>query len=260
MLTLFHDIGCNLGWGQMLLGIVCHVGAVFESVVAPNVWSQLQEPVRLLKSRGSYRVQLAPEVVLYYLWEQLHLMLLFVALTGQIPGASQVSTGGATVQRSGGLANYDLLLQQYHQAQLRAGGASLQQQQLTQSARESVKGFQQGGLATPQDRFGLLGLLSVIRMSDPDLTTLALGTDLTTLGLNLNSRENLYKTFASPWADGPIRGEPEFTLPACYVQRAPRLQVQHSFSVLSSFNRMTFQGSGDFFLRCYHWTTTVHFR
>ena len=39
------------------------------------------------------------------------------------------------------------------------------------------------------DRFGLLGLLSVIRMQDPDLTTLALGTDLTTLGLNLNSSE-----------------------------------------------------------------------
>jgi CCR4-NOT transcription complex subunit 2 len=144
-----------------------------------------------------------------------------------------VGAGGATGQRSGGLANYDQLLHQYHQAQLRAaGGGSLQQQQqqqLTQSARESMKGFQQGGLATPQDRFGLLGLLSVIRMSDPDLTTLALGTDLTTLGLNLNSRENLYKTFASPWADGPTRGEPEFTLPACYVQRAPRLQVKHSW-------------------------------
>jgi hypothetical protein len=39
------------------------------------------------------------------------------------------------------------------------------------------------------DRFGLLGLLSVIRMTDPDLNTLALGTDLTTLGLNLNSPE-----------------------------------------------------------------------
>ncbi|KAG0621700.1 hypothetical protein M758_3G042500 [Ceratodon purpureus] len=142
----------------------------------------------------------------------------------QIPGASQVGSGGATAQRSGGLANYEQLLHQYHQAQLRAGGGSLQQQQLAQSGRESMKGFQQGGLAIPQDRFGLLGLLSVIRMSDPDLTTLALGTDLTTLGLNLNSRENLYKTFASPWADGPIRGEPEFTLPACYVQRAPRLQ------------------------------------
>ena len=41
------------------------------------------------------------------------------------------------------------------------------------------------------DRFGLLGLLSVIRMTDPDLNTLALGTDLTTLGLNLNSPEYL---------------------------------------------------------------------
>lgn len=154
-------------------------------------------------------------------------LMLFVALPWQIPGASQVGSGGATAQRSGGLANYEQLLHQYHQAQLRAGGGSLQQQQLAQSGRESMKGFQQGGLAIPQDRFGLLGLLSVIRMSDPDLTTLALGTDLTTLGLNLNSRENLYKTFASPWADGPIRGEPEFTLPACYVQRAPRLQVKH---------------------------------
>ncbi|CAI5460998.1 unnamed protein product [Closterium sp. Yama58-4] len=57
-----------------------------------------------------------------------------------------------------------------------------------------------------------------------NLTTLALGTDLTTLGLNLNSRENLYRTFASPWADGPTRAEPEFSLPACYIQPTPRLQ------------------------------------
>lgn len=39
------------------------------------------------------------------------------------------------------------------------------------------------------DGFGLLGLLSVIRMTDPDLSMLALGSDLTTLGLNLNSPE-----------------------------------------------------------------------
>jgi CCR4-NOT transcription complex subunit 2 len=39
------------------------------------------------------------------------------------------------------------------------------------------------------DRFGLLGLLSVIRMTDADLSMLALGTDLTTLGLSLNSAE-----------------------------------------------------------------------
>jgi CCR4-NOT transcription complex subunit 2 len=42
---------------------------------------------------------------------------------------------------------------------------------------------------TTSDRFGLLGLLGVIRMTDQDLNTLALGCDLTTLGLNLNSSE-----------------------------------------------------------------------
>uniref|UniRef100_A0A061QVX4 CCR4-NOT transcription complex subunit 2 n=1 Tax=Tetraselmis sp. GSL018 TaxID=582737 RepID=A0A061QVX4_9CHLO len=74
------------------------------------------------------------------------------------------------------------------------------------------------------DRFGILGLLPVIRMTDPDLTTLALGTDLTTLGLNLNSPENLYKTFASPWADAPARAEPEYHVPACYLHTPPRLK------------------------------------
>jgi hypothetical protein len=37
--------------------------------------------------------------------------------------------------------------------------------------------------------YGLKGLLKIIRMSDLDLNTLALGTDLTTLGLDLNSTE-----------------------------------------------------------------------
>ncbi|CAM6037069.1 unnamed protein product [Sphagnum compactum] len=135
--------------------------------------------------------------------------------------------GGETqVHRSGGgspgLGSYDQLVHHYQQTQLRHGGASHPQQQLAQqqSARDLAKVEQQGA----SEQFGLLGLLSVIRMSDPDLTTLALGTDLTTLGLNLNSRENLYKTFASPWAEGPTRGDPEFTVPQCYVQPAPRLQ------------------------------------
>lgn len=78
------------------------------------------------------------------------------------------------------------------------------------------KGVGGGQMAAATDRFGLLGLLGVIRMSDPDLTTLALGTDLTTLGLNLNSPEPLYKTFGSPWADTPPRPEVELLLPACY--------------------------------------------
>lgn len=79
----------------------------------------------------------------------------------------------------------------------------------------------------PPDRFGLLGLLSVIQMTNPDLNTLALGTDLTTLGLNLNSTESLYSTFASPWADGPSRREPEFSLPMCYYMQPPTLKSGH---------------------------------
>ncbi|CAD6916978.1 unnamed protein product [Tilletia controversa] len=43
-------------------------------------------------------------------------------------------------------------------------------------------------IASPADRFGLLGLLSVIRMQDPDLSMLALGSDLQNLGLNMGSQ------------------------------------------------------------------------
>lgn len=71
------------------------------------------------------------------------------------------------------------------------------------------------------DPFGLRGLLSVIRMSDPDLTSLALGIDLTTLGLNLNSTENLHKTFGSPWSDEPAKGDPEYAVPQCYYAKQP---------------------------------------
>lgn len=71
------------------------------------------------------------------------------------------------------------------------------------------------------DRFGLLGLLNVIRMSEQDLSTLAIGSDLTTLGLNLNSPECLYSTFASPWTDTPSRKEPEYKLPSCYYLQPP---------------------------------------
>eukprot|EP01136_Pigoraptor_vietnamica_P015421 Opistho-1_new@58580 len=70
------------------------------------------------------------------------------------------------------------------------------------------------------DRFGLLGLLNVIRMTEQDLNTLAIGSDLTSLGLNLNSPESLYTTFSSPWADAPSARpkDPEYCLPPCYYQ------------------------------------------
>lgn len=71
----------------------------------------------------------------------------------------------------------------------------------------------------------MLGLLDVIRMTNADLNTLALGSDLTTLGLNLNSSECLYSTFASPWAEAPTTREPQFSLPLCYYMQPPPLKT-----------------------------------
>jgi len=48
------------------------------------------------------------------------------------------------------------------------------------------------------------------------LSRLCAGSDLTTLGLNLNATEALYATFASPWAETPTTREPKFFLPPCY--------------------------------------------
>jgi len=89
------------------------------------------------------------------------------------------------------------------------------------------QGEQAQASANPSSAYGLLGLLNVIQMTSADLNTLALGTDLTTLGLNLNSTEPLYSTFASPWADQPCRREPDFSLPMCYYMQPPTLKTGH---------------------------------
>ncbi|CCJ30181.1 unnamed protein product, partial [Pneumocystis jirovecii] len=80
---------------------------------------------------------------------------------------------------------------------------------------------------TPVEKFSLKGLLNIFRMENPDLNTLALGTDLTTLGLNFNQPDDrlLCTSFLSPWIDSnatKVWIEPKFYLPACYnVQLAP---------------------------------------
>ncbi|KAK6163233.1 hypothetical protein DH2020_000097 [Rehmannia glutinosa] len=107
---------------------------------------------------------------------------------------------------------YDQVLQQYQQHQNQSQFRLQQMSAVGQSFRDQgVKPVQAGQAAS--DPFGLRGLLSVIRMSDPDLTSLALGIDLTTLGLNLNSSENLHKAFGSPWSDEPAKGDPEYNVP-----------------------------------------------
>jgi len=95
------------------------------------------------------------------------------------------------------------------------GGFRSQSGALSSAAARSGRGIQThsdgkvtnipGGMV--MDQFGMVGLLTFIRTAeqDPTLAQLAMGSDLTTLGLNLNSPENLYQNFASPWADTQCR-------------------------------------------------------
>ncbi|XP_043830718.1 CCR4-NOT transcription complex subunit 2-like [Dromiciops gliroides] len=71
-----------------------------------------------------------------------------------------------------------------------------------------------------KDQFGMNGLLTFIRAAkrDPGMEHLALGSDFTTLGLNLTSPENLYPTFASPWASSPCQPQDiDFHVPSEYL-------------------------------------------
>ncbi|XP_055640328.1 regulator of gene activity isoform X3 [Toxorhynchites rutilus septentrionalis] len=70
------------------------------------------------------------------------------------------------------------------------------------------------------NQFGMVGLLTFIRAaeSDPNLVTLAMGQDLTALGLNLTSVENLYPSFGGPFSDSPARPQDmEYNVPPEYL-------------------------------------------
>ncbi|EXC04349.1 putative NOT transcription complex subunit VIP2 [Morus notabilis] len=131
-----------------------------------------------------------------------------------------------------GMGSYDQLIQQYQQHQNQSQFRLQQMSAVNQSFKDQGMKSMQAAQSAP-DRYGLLGLLSVIRMSDPDLTSLALGIDLTTLGLNLNSTENLHKTFGSPWSDEPAKGDPEFNVPQCYFAKQPPALHQGYFTKFS---------------------------
>jgi CCR4-NOT transcription complex subunit 2 len=70
------------------------------------------------------------------------------------------------------------------------------------------------------NQFGMVGLLTFIRAaeSDPNLVSLAMGQDLTALGLNLNSMDNLYQSFGGPFSDCPARPQDiDYPVPAEYL-------------------------------------------
>ncbi|KAJ4972286.1 hypothetical protein NE237_005385 [Protea cynaroides] len=96
-----------------------------------------------------------------------------------------------------GMGSYDQLIQKYQQLQSQSQFRLQQMSAVGQSYRDqNVKVMQ-----TVPDRFGLLGVSSVIKLSNPELNSFALGTDLTTLGLNLSLANDIHKKFASPWSD-----------------------------------------------------------
>lgn len=70
------------------------------------------------------------------------------------------------------------------------------------------------------DQFGMIGLLTFLRVadSDPGLVSLALGTDLTNLKLDLNSSDTLYSSFPGPWSEQALRPyEIDFPVPSEYL-------------------------------------------
>jgi len=98
----------------------------------------------------------------------------------------------------------------------------------TQSAQSGVRPTTVGITdQNKENRFGLIGLLDVIRATDRDMSTLAAGSDLTTFGLNLNSSECLYSSFSSPFAESPANPEPQYSTPACYLMHPPTLKAEH---------------------------------
>lgn len=78
-------------------------------------------------------------------------------------------------------------------------------------------------LMSPADRWGLLGLLAMIKSADLDTNLLSVGTDLGTMGLDMQAPGSLYSTFITPWADSSAAHtvEPDFHLPACYNVAPP---------------------------------------
>ncbi|XP_039776635.1 probable NOT transcription complex subunit VIP2 isoform X2 [Panicum virgatum] len=146
------------------------------------------------------------------------------------PNRQQHQQGANSVQNAGtqniGLRPslaYDQFMQQYQQPQSQNPFRMQQMTSATHSFRDQIQKIQGG--PSPPDPYGLLGLLGVIRMNDAELASLALGIDLTTLGLNLNSPDNVYKTFGSPWSNEPAKGDPDFHIPACYFsEQTPELQ------------------------------------
>lgn len=152
----------------------------------------------------------------------------FPALPGSNSGGlGQGAMSGSGSQLDGIMASSIAGLSAEGSKQLQGGSGQTMSSEEAQSKRGIITS--PDGLVTNipssmvRDQFGMIGLLTFIRAAetDPNLVSLALGADLTTLGLNLNSEVNLYPTFAGPWAETPCRPQDiDYHVPQEYLVNA----------------------------------------
>ncbi|KAF8315589.1 hypothetical protein DL93DRAFT_834752 [Clavulina sp. PMI_390] len=78
-------------------------------------------------------------------------------------------------------------------------------------------------LASPADRWGLLGFLNLLRSKDPDTAMMGVGTDLSLAGFELQTHEPIYPSFITPWSDASAVQtiEPDFHVPNVYNVHPP---------------------------------------
>ena len=122
---------------------------------------------------------------------------------------ANVGGGGSPVLNGlkGGLAGLSIGANGTKSGSVGGGGSN----NPSSSAAVATAGATEGapGSAINSD-YGLLGLLSIIRMTDADRNALSLGHDLAALGLDMKSNGKLVDTFGGPFADKPASSEPNY--------------------------------------------------
>lgn len=183
------------------------------------------------------------------------------ALLGK--GASQnagmsSSSGAASLSSLQGLGNTVMAAASghhgvSHHTHLPHGGLAMGLNSMNLVPGTSSSGLIPGGLSQQagiessslDSSYGLVGLLQVIKSGSADsihsnsgpkdLSMLAIGTDLHGLSLNLASSDQLFPSFAHPWAEVPVAKEPVYILPNSYRMSQPALKTGH----LAKFHEST---------------------
>ncbi|KAI4091919.1 MAG: hypothetical protein LQ339_008036 [Xanthoria mediterranea] len=153
----------------------------------------------------------------------------------QVPTSATTLDGSIPpTPRGNQQSNINSLLDSFVNQQQQIGSSSRNTQSQQPPSRQQRGSLASGGAAqtaesvpfdemTPIDKYGLAGLLANVRSPDADTAALAIGQDLTQLGMDLNSPEPLHHTFSGPF--GPPTAhpyQPTYTLPDCYtVDNAP---------------------------------------